>query len=220
MAESYASEADYLARTGSRNITAVTVGLANQLEASSRIIEHEMRLAPDYFHPHDATYFFQSHGGARLHLRDEESFAYCLRSVVVGGIRPDYERSGEYDGAQQWDLDDVWIWPWPRNHAATARPIRALELRRVGAAPFTWWPTSDGSVRIEGAWGWAETPNAITELTIDVTRDMRDSEAAGLSGRVHILDSGVEIRDETWRMWEGIKRGYSPSAKLAKALGL
>ena len=187
----------------------MNAGLDDQLEAASRIIELEMRLAPDYFSPHDATYYFQTRGRSTLYLRDEEGLAYCLRSVVADGIRPDYERSGDYDGsAYQWDLSAVWIWPTPRNHAETGRPIRSLELRRVGAAPFTWWPTSDGSVRIEGAWGWGETPKAIVELTIDVVRDMRDSEAAGLSGRVHLLDSGISISDNTWRMWQSIREQY------------
>ena len=155
MPETYATVEQFRARTGARDITEVTEGLTAQLEAASRIIELEMRVAPDYFHPHDATYFFQTRGGARLYLRDEEGLAYALRSVVDGGIRPDYERSGEYAAsAYQWDLGDVWIWPTPRNHEVTGRPIIELELRRVGAAPFTWWPTSDGSVRIEGAWGW------------------------------------------------------------------
>ena len=205
----YATSAEYLARTGERDIAEVTAGLDNQLAAASRTIELEMKLAPDYFTAHDATYYFQSNGGRTLFLRDQEGLAYCLRSVVDGGIRPDYSRAGTYtDARYRWDLDDAWIWPAPRNYSVTERPIVSLELRRVGAVQVTWWPTDDGSVRIEGAWGWAEVPEAIVELTIDVARDMRDSEAAGLSGRVHILDSGVAIRDETWRTWQSIRRGY------------
>ena len=203
----YATVDEYVARTGEVALSDSST-IEELLEAASRTIELEMRLAPEYFAPaDDVTLYFDSRGGSKLYFRDDEGLAYALRSVVADGIRPDYDFTGLYD-ALKWDLDDAFIWPIPRNHGVTGRPIIGLQLRRIGSAPVTVWPYESGSVRIEGNWGWAETPQAVTELTVHVARDMADSESAGAAGRVELFESGITLRDDSWRRWQSVQRAY------------
>ena len=205
----YATVSEYVARTGEPMPT-VTTTIDGWLEAASRFIELQMRLAPDYFSPTDGqTLYFDCRGGDTLYLRDGEGLAYCLRDVVADGIRADYDFTGAYDNTRYaWDLDDLFVWPIPRNHEATGRPIVGIELRRIGTAPVTVWPYEGGSVRIEGDWGWAAVPAAVRELTVHVARDMSDSESAGAAGRVQMFDNGIALRDDSWRMWQNVQRVY------------
>lgn len=184
--------------------------LEDQILAASRAVDAMLWVAPGHFAPIDnATYIFDAGGGETLPLRDGEGLGYWLRTVVGDGIRPDYERRGTYDTLFKWDLDDVFIWPVPRNAAALGRPYRDIELRRVGDVPLSIWPYADGSVQIEGAWGWESIPPPIRELTIATTRVLRDAEAAGATAEVTALDTGLSVRTQESKLWLRVERRYS-----------
>ena len=184
--------------------------LTEELAGASQLIDKELGVARGMMAPHSATYYFDSDGDSTLYLKDGTSLWYGLRAVDTDGIRPDLDQSGDYDNATyQWDLSAPWIWPLPRNHAAIHEPAWALELRHVGAVPFTTWPYADGGVRIAGDWGWEETPKPILELCVAVARQARDAHRAGGVGEIAILDDGTEIRSEVWRLWASVKREYS-----------
>ena len=181
-----------------------------QVLAMSRYLDRKLDMMPGGFAPiASATFYFDPQGHETLNLRDHEDALYPLRSVVADGIRPDYDRTGDYDNTTfKWDLDDVWIWPSPRNGAATGRPFRSLELRRVGNVPITLWPYSDGSVRIEGAWGWAATPPTIKELVVKLTRDTIDSQRGGGTASIAPLEEGIPLMSDTWRLWRSMERAF------------
>lgn len=203
----YATAAEYRARTGATD-SVVDDLLNEEILAASRIIDQDLRLMPGYFSPHDATYYFQTEGGRKLHLRDEAGYAYALRSVVADGIRPDFDRDGTYT-QYQWDFDDSWLWPIPRNGPAIDMPYTAIEIRYIGTdLPAAYWPFSQGSVEIEGSWGWEVTPAPIRELTVHVARDMRDSLRGGAGARVEVVDDSIAYRDDTWRLWQLVKSRY------------
>ena len=126
-----------------------------QLLAVSRHLDNKLRMMPGGFAPiASATFYFDGTGTERLWLRDAEGRVYPLRTVIADGIRPDFDRTGDYGTTTfKWDLGDPFVWPIPRNGAVTGRPYRALELRRVGAVPIAIWPYADGSVRIQGGLG-------------------------------------------------------------------
>ena len=185
-----------------------------QLLAMSRYIDRKLRCAPGLFAPANGqTFYFDGSGSHLLPLRDDEGAYYPLRSVDADAIRPDYDRTGDYDQALSWDLDDVFIWPIPRNHEGIGRPIKSLELRRIGRAPYTIWPYADGSVRITGDWGWATTPPAIVELVVKLTRDVVDSQRGGGTASIAPLEEGVPLMDDTWRLWRSIENEYRYGAK-------
>ena len=202
----YATADEYRARTGASS--SVPDDLLNeQLEAASRHIDNELRVAPGNFGPYSGTYIFSTDGGTVLRLRDEAGLAYSLRSVEDDGIKTDYDLSGVYN-QEAWDLDDVWVWPRPRSAGVDGIPYHALELRPLSNVPSAIWPTGGGSVQIEGNWGWAETPAPIRDLTVHVAREMRDSMRGGAAARVEVIDDTSSYRDDAWRLWQTVKRRY------------
>lgn len=210
----YATPAQYRARTGA-TASVLDDLLIEQLTAASRMVDAELRVMPGYFAPHSGVYLFSPQGGQVLTLRDEDGLAYALRTVEADGIRPDYDLTGRYD-QYAWDLDDAWIWPMARNALQLGRPYHALQLRRVGDVPITVWPWQDGSVQITGDWGWPATPTPIRELAIKVARDMRDSLRGGAAARVEAVDEGIAYRDDTWRLWNQVRRRYGRAPAMAR----
>ena len=211
-AVAYAEFTDYALRENADLADQNTIEA--QLLAMSRYIDRKLRCAPGLFAPADGqTFYFDGSGSHLLPLRDDEGAYYPLRSVDADAIRPDYDRTGDYDQALSWDLDDVFIWPIPRNHEGIGRPIKSLELRRIGRAPYTIWPYADGSVRITGDWGWAQTPPAIVELVVKLTRDVVDSQRGGGTASIAPLEEGVPLMDDTWRLWRSIENEYRYGAK-------
>ena len=185
--------------------------VVEMLRSLSRSLDRTLGVIPGGFAPiADATFTFYGDGSRRLWLRDERGSAYPLRSVADGGVRPDYERSGDYAGAPAWDLDDAWLSPRPRNHAALGEPARAIELLAVDGAPRSRWPQGDGAVQISGDWGWDEIPGAITELVIHRVRDMRDSHRGGAAATIAGFDGeAVAFNDDSWRLWEEVRQNYN-----------
>ena len=205
-AATYATAAEYRARTGAGDSVPDDL-LDEQLEAASRLLDQELRVAPGNFGPYTGTYIFPTDGGRVLYLRNESGRAYSLRSVDADGIRPDYDLTGRYD-QEAWDFDDAWIWPRPRTAGQDGIPYSALELRLLSDVPQATWPTSDGSVQIVGAWGWAATPAPIRAVTCHVAREMRDSLRGGAAQRVEVIDDAVAYRTDAWRLWQSVKRRY------------
>ena len=205
----YATFAQYSARNAVD--TADQSRVEEQLLAVSRHLDNKLRMMPGGFAPiASATFYFDGTGTERLWLRDAEGRVYPLRTVIADGIRPDFDRTGDYGTTTYaWDFDKPFIWPIPRNGAATGRPYRALELRRVGAVPIAIWPYADGSVRIQGAWGWAATPPDLTELVIKLARDISDSHRGGAAATIGPMEDAIGLQDDTWRLWLRVENEYS-----------
>ena len=180
------------------------------LPAVSRLVDRRLNMMPGGFAPMAGeTFYFNGRGKRRLHLRDSEGAVYPLRAVAADGIRPDYDRTGDFDDTRyQWDLDDAWIWGLPRNGAALGRPYRALELRRITSAPVTIWPFTDGGVRITGDWGWAATPGMIRELVVGWTRDTSDAHQGGAAATIQAIEEGVMLSGDSWRLWSKVQQEY------------
>ena len=209
----YATAAQYRNRTGAGNqlaeaaSTALDELLDEMLASASRLIDNDLEVVPGYFAPTEATHVYATDGGTTLRFRNEAGLAHCLRAVAPGGIKPDYELSGVFD-QESWDLEDVWIWPRPRNAATYNHPYFALELRLLSDVVYGNWPTGGGGVEITGSWGWPAVPAPIRDLTVHVARQMRDSMRGGGAARVEAIDDVVAYRDDAWRLWQSIKRDY------------
>ena len=177
---------------------------------ASRLLDRKCEIMPGGFAPiDDLTLYFDGSGRDLLVLRDEGRSICPLRTVIADGIRPDYDHTGDFDTTEyQWDLDDKWVWPSPRNGAATGEPYISLELRSIGDAPLTIWPFSDGAVRITGAWGWAATPPTIRELTVKLARDTVDMQRGGGAAVVAELDDGITLLPDSQRLIGQMVRQY------------
>lgn len=207
----YATFADYQDRE-SGTADSRQGAVESMLTAMSRSLDRKLGVFPGGFTARaGATFVFHSFGGRRLWLRDESSYVYPLRSVVANGIRADFDETGDYATTPwSWDFDDVFVWPVPRNHVELGEPARAIELRSIGGAPRTIWPYADGSVQIEGDWGWDPTPPAITELVVSRTRDLRDVQRGGAASVVaDIASEAIPFTDDSWRLWMEVQEQYS-----------
>ena len=202
----YATAEEYRERTGASSSVEDDI-LNEQLEAASRVIDTELRCAPGTFAPYTGRRVFSTRGGPVLYLRSDGGLAYALRSVDPDSIKPDYDLTGIYD-QQAWDLDDLWIGPQPRDASDDGIPYHGIELRPLAIAPKSTWPAAGGSVEITGSWGWASTPAPILNLCVHVAREMRDSLRGGAAARVEVIDDVSSYRDDTWRLWQNVKRRY------------
>lgn len=188
----YATPADYRAR---RNVgeTIADALLVAELEASSRLIDKELRwrarefapdFAPDADDAADTTRTFIAAAGGTLWLRDEAGAASALRSVTSVSGR---------------DAGDYRLAP-----LGADTPARAIKL----LAGVKDWEAGE-LVDVTGRWGWPAVPPVIRELTIHVAIDMRDSHRGGAAGRVAVLDDVVEVQPDTWRLWRSARMLYS-----------
>lgn len=188
----YASYDEYAQRNG-RAGSADQSSIESMLKTVSRVADRRCRVYDGMFHPqasHADPFTFTAHGGTRLYLRDEEGMQYLLRTVTANKIEID-GGDGAY-GAYALDLDDAWVRGYPINAAAVSRPFTAIDLLgHVTGATVGEWPESDTAVRITGAWGWAETPGAIKERVISITRELVEAHRAGMVASVEEMIQAV-----------------------------
>ena len=171
------------------------------LVGASREVEDELGVAAGYFNSHSATRVLDSRGGPRLWLRDGDGLGLCMTAVDDDALRLDTSGSGVYDGLQL-DLADAGVVGYPDNAAVDERPYIAIDLLPIGGAPISSWPLGRRRIELTGTWGWAEVPRGIKELTIKVTRDILDAQVGGSTMTVQALETGMPIRDDTWRLFE------------------
>ena len=201
----YLTDDEYRARTGTKQDD---VALGEQLEAASRMIDAELYRAPGHFAPiASAVYtfavpYFMSN---QLKLTDETGLDYALRTVADDGIV-----AIRIDGTTSFtcNLADDWVSALPWNAAAFNMPLNELRLSRPPSGPGIWPPY--GTVQITGAWGYAETPGPIRELTAHVCRDFRDTISAGAALRIETIGegAGIQTQTDTWRLWKMVKRRW------------
>jgi hypothetical protein len=202
----YATASEYRSRVSKRD-TADDTEITNQLLAVSRMLEYELRVAPGTFNSSSAsvTRYFNTILGDEpvLRLVDERGQQHVLQTIATDGIAVDTDGDGDYDYTVD-PTGESWIIARPYNAAALGEPWDSLEILPYTTATFTKWPTYMRGVRITGTWGWPAVPGMIKELTVKMTRDIRDSEEAGAAGS----RSGVALKPDTWRLWLSAKQQY------------
>jgi len=171
------------------------ISITDLLLLNSRRLEKLLRVAPGYFNTHTATYTFDGHGGSVLYLRDRAGLAYCLTAITADSLLIDDDADGTFDDYTL-DLADAWVRGLPENAASQSEPFRRLELLPLSTATITAWPKAAASVQITGTWGWAAVPSAVRESVIALTRDARETLAAGATQQ--LPEFPFEVRPDTW----------------------
>ena len=141
-----------------------------------------------------------------LRLRDSEGLAWPLRTWTE--INVDYSGRGTPDHTWTPDPDSDWILSLPTN--GTIRPIRKLRIWESHRnATESVWPNDPGIVDIAGSWGWDVTPDPIRELSIHVTRQLRDAHLGGAAAMVAVLEGGAKVNDPGAQMWRRVEMEYN-----------
>lgn len=178
----YVSRDEFRRRTGSQG-TGTDAVLDAQLETACRSLDRELGVAPGMFAPLASTAFkFTPTGGTTLWLRDTAGYQYFLRTITSNSLAIDYDQDGAYDD-YAWDLADAWVRGIPENAASFDEPFTAIELDPYAtSAPLSAWPTYKNSVQITGTWGFETTPGAVSELVVDIVKNLRMGALSGGAG--------------------------------------
>lgn len=211
----YASPAEYRGGTTGSNSEADDDALLEDLRSMTRILDYELGVVEGAFNAHagNVSRYFDGSGSELLRLRDSRGRAVPLRSVASEGIAIDSGLNGDWD-AYTFDLTDAWAIGDPPEAPLSGEPywrLRLLPLSNAVASVggvYQTWPLGRRNIRITGAWGHAAVPGAIKRLVIQMTRDLRDRLATGSTGTMQLAESGIIVRDETWRSILAIKAAY------------
>lgn len=90
----------------------------------------------------------------------------------------------------------------PRNAASFEVAFERLAL--VTASSASLWTAGAGNVSITATWGFPAVPGPIRQLCIKIAHDLAEAHVAGPRGEIYMLDSGVTVRGDTWRLWNQI----------------
>lgn len=175
----YATVEEYMAAIDKKD--GDTSRIQTALLDASRIIDSGYGRAPGTFLPADAASerLFDGNGSQRLVLRDSigvHAFT-TVTSVAVDGAAVTYT-------------------PEPRNAAAFGMAYE--ELARPSGST---WTKGTANVAVTATWGFAEVPGQVRQLCIKVARDIAEAHIAGPRGEIYMLDSGITVRGDTWRLW-------------------
>lgn len=181
----------------------------------SRILDDELGLAPGAFNASAAaaTRYFDGTGRALLELRDSRGRLNPITTIDAEGIRVDTTGDGTFDTT--FDLTEAWAVGEPYNAVEISEPFTALRLLPISGATasvgdvLSVFPVGRHNVALVGTHGWSAVPDAAKRLTAFMTRDLRDRLNAGASGTYQVLESGVVIRDDTWRTLQRMKQAYT-----------
>ncbi len=200
----YITKADYSA-IARRTVDDDDEALDEEVAGSSRVLERELGVAPGAWNSAAGTRNFTGTGEALLVLRDELGLHF-LQSFT--GINIDTDRDGVADYAV---APDTWIIPTPRNAVSLGEAPYALQiLDRVSGAGIAVFPEG-ADIEVEGGvWGHTATPAMIKQIVAFMVRDIRDHHAGqALAGAQQLVESGITVRDDTWRLILRAKKAYS-----------
>jgi hypothetical protein len=213
--DAYVTDEEYGDRANSGRVPTDTDLLGAQLVAMTRQLERELGYAPGAMnHVEGVTLELDAIGGRTLYLRDEAGRGVFVSAVAAGGIEVDTARDGSFSGAV-FDLDEPWVRGarWDSSIAAeTVVPVySAFELLPRSGALLTSWPDGPATVRLTCDTGFpGGVPDAVKEVVVSMTRDLRDHHAAGSSGQYQgSADDSLPLSDQTWRLIRSLKQQYS-----------
>lgn len=120
--------------------------------------------------------------------------------------------NGDYDVADSGETLAVntHFWPGPYNalNGSEPKPYEWLELIPSNSA-VTVWPRQIRALEVTAVFGWPEVPTAIKELTIALTRYLRDIEESGMTFALNAIDQAVSESRQMSFFLRDIERMYA-----------
>lgn len=101
-----------------------------------------------------------------------------------------------------------WVGPSDADKGPEPRPFEYLEVVPNNGV-FDVWPEQLRAVQVTAKFGWPAVPNAIKEVTISVTRQLRDILESGVTMTMQNIDAAVQSSPSTMALILDIERMYS-----------
>ena len=197
----YALVEEYRVRVSSVG-NAGDVEILAQLKAVSRFIDRRTRR----FFTQDAavvTRIFDGNGQEKLWLPADIASATGL--IVTVDLDGDYSFAD--DTALTLDTD-FRLGPINADKGSEARPFEWIKVH-PNSTRLSIWPEQEAAIQIAATWGWPAIPEAIKEVTIAITRDLRDRQMAGPANVLQDVDIARQLAPQTAWLLRDIERQYA-----------
>ena len=202
----YADVDEYKARAGIAS-TGQDAEITAQLTSVSRLIERELGEDPEHprvFNESSAASlrYFDGAGGTRLRVDD-------LVLVSTDGIEVDENLDASF-GTDFDPTNEGWCVLRPYNADDVDQAFNEIELLPLSSNDtLTAWPIARHNVRITATWGWPAVPEPVRELTVLLTRQLRDIQESGVTYAIAALESQIQMTPGAFPMMQELKRRYS-----------
>lgn len=202
--DSYATVDDYRTHVDKTG-TGDDVDIAFALNATSRFIDRRVRRR-DGFNKTAAAEarIYDGNGLCKLWLPDD--------IATTAGLIVKADLNGDYDYAASGETLTInshfWVGPYNAANGSEPKPYEWLELVPSNSS-VTVWPRQPRALEVTAVFGWPEVPTAIKELTIALTRYLRDIQESGMTFALNAIDTAVaESRQMSFFLRE-IERMYA-----------
>lgn len=184
--DSYADPGDYRSKVD-KTASGDDADLAFQLNAVSRFIDQRCR----------RTFNKTTAAEARIYSGNGKPKIWLEHDIATtAGLTVKCDLNGDYDVSDSGETLTIntHFWPGPYNAAlgSEAKPFEWLELR-PGNAAVTIWPCQPRAIEVTAVFGWPAVPSAIKELTIALTRYLRDLQESGMGTMINAIETAVSI---------------------------
>ena len=206
LSDPYASVSEYKTRVD-KTATTDDAAIFAQLKSVSRYIDQRCRRADGFNQATAAvTRKYDGNGRSRVWLNDDIATTSGL--IVKCDLNGDYD----YADADETLAVDTHFWIGPDN-AGTTKPFEWLEVAPLPAnGVLSVWPAQRRAIEVTALYGWPAVPEAIKELTVALTRYMRDIEESGMTFALQAIDSSIQESREMSFFLSKIERQYARPA--------
>lgn len=204
LGDAYASAAEARARWNKADVGDDTT-IDAQLKAVSHYIDQRCRRRDGFNQSASVeARIFNGNGRQRLWLDDD--IATTTGLIVKADLNGDYD----YADSNETLNINTHFWPGPWNAAVGSdpKPYEWLELVPSNSV-VTVWPNQLRAVEVTAKFGWPEVPEAIKELTIALTRYLRDIHESGVTFTIQAIDNVVSESREMSFYLRNIERMYA-----------
>lgn len=126
---------------------------------------------------------------------------------AITAVAVDLEGGSDYETT----ITSTYWYGAPYNAAAEGMPYTQIELRHDTPTVF---PAYRHSIKVTGTTGFAETPAAVRELAILVTRQLRDLQRTGITVTAQAVDSAVQLAPGASGLMKDIRVAYKTAARM------
>ena len=182
--DAYIEAADYRARI-EKTDTGDDGAIDAQLKAVSRFIDKRMRR----FFTKDAavvTRTLKGNGESKLWL----PFDIATTSGLI--VKADTDGDYSFDDESALTINtDFWVGPFDADKGSEAWPFEWLMVHPT-SGNLSVWPDQEQAVQVTAVCGWPDIPEAIKELTVAITRYLRDLEEAGATLTMQNIEATIQ----------------------------